>query len=585
MSVTLALAFGLLLGTSVLARDLAEGRLGFYFAQPVAGLAIWAGKMSAAMALALTAAGLPLAVALLAGSLPGSGGHGVGDDIGLAIVAGLVATSVVLGHAGSIIVRSRSRWQVVDVIGLVLVAVGGWWSIGTLAGAWAAEALVLVVKVVLVTPPVALLLAGAVQTVGGRADLARGHRLLSLTLWSVLGGVTLLLVVGTSWLVTPKPSEIIAVHAVTAEPSGTWVAIGGSARGRGDLVSTFLIDTASGRWLRMRSQPWARAAVLFAADGRRAAVLVPSRKMDDPRQDLALVDLGAAQPSPQSALINVPPAWGGGAIAMAPDGESVAVVVDGTVTVSALPDGRILAAVRLPVELRLPDLVFTASDTVRLYGRLGDEDAPGELWIGELDVATHRLVATGSIPVGERYRWRAKLDPSFERLLLWQSGTLQTAGATVHDARSGALLEDLGRDGWIVEQGAIFLADGGVLVSERGMEANRLRVVGRDGGERIVELPTAGQYRFGGEIEPGAVLVASTSERWAEASAWRTARVDLDSGALREVGQGFPGSAWSSGIGTTPAPGSVATRLLGTGSAVELIDPASLAPTVVAGSR
>src|SRR5262245_48144682 len=46
-------AVGISLGASVLGRDLAERRLGFYFARPLRGSSIWGGKMLAAMLLTL----------------------------------------------------------------------------------------------------------------------------------------------------------------------------------------------------------------------------------------------------------------------------------------------------------------------------------------------------------------------------------------------------------------------------------------------------------------------------------------------------------------------------------------------------
>jgi hypothetical protein len=44
-----AVALGL--GVSVIGRDLAEGRLGFYFSRPISGFALWAGKMGATLIL------------------------------------------------------------------------------------------------------------------------------------------------------------------------------------------------------------------------------------------------------------------------------------------------------------------------------------------------------------------------------------------------------------------------------------------------------------------------------------------------------------------------------------------------------
>src|SRR5262245_46348770 len=57
-----------LLGGSVIARDLAERRLGFYFSRPIPGGALWAGKLTAAVALVLASGVLASTPALLAGA-------------------------------------------------------------------------------------------------------------------------------------------------------------------------------------------------------------------------------------------------------------------------------------------------------------------------------------------------------------------------------------------------------------------------------------------------------------------------------------------------------------------------------------
>ena len=43
--------FALLLGVNFIGRDLSEGRLGFYFAQPMSGPKIWFGKLTAVVLL------------------------------------------------------------------------------------------------------------------------------------------------------------------------------------------------------------------------------------------------------------------------------------------------------------------------------------------------------------------------------------------------------------------------------------------------------------------------------------------------------------------------------------------------------
>lgn len=69
ISATFGLFIALLLGASVLARDLSEGRLGFDFTRPMGNVSIWAGRMSAAVLLALGGA----IVAVLPATISGGG--------------------------------------------------------------------------------------------------------------------------------------------------------------------------------------------------------------------------------------------------------------------------------------------------------------------------------------------------------------------------------------------------------------------------------------------------------------------------------------------------------------------------------
>ncbi|MEE4272755.1 MAG: hypothetical protein V2I67_13865, partial [Thermoanaerobaculales bacterium] len=51
MVICLVPLFALLLGVSFIGRDLSEGRLGFYYAQPLSGPTIWFGKLAAVVGL------------------------------------------------------------------------------------------------------------------------------------------------------------------------------------------------------------------------------------------------------------------------------------------------------------------------------------------------------------------------------------------------------------------------------------------------------------------------------------------------------------------------------------------------------
>ncbi|HEY1434184.1 MAG TPA: hypothetical protein VGG65_02355, partial [Thermoanaerobaculia bacterium] len=56
LAIVLAVAFG----ASILARETAEGRLGFYFSRPISATSIWTGKVGGAVAVIATSAAITL---------------------------------------------------------------------------------------------------------------------------------------------------------------------------------------------------------------------------------------------------------------------------------------------------------------------------------------------------------------------------------------------------------------------------------------------------------------------------------------------------------------------------------------------
>jgi len=206
----IAAGFGLLvalvLGASVIGRDLSEGRISFDFTRPVGGLSIWSGRMAAAVVLALGSALVALLPATLAGGGPVklmavSLGRSSAD--GMVPVFGVFWSTVLylltllflvmLAHAGSVMVRSHSLWLLVDLVcclgflavlfltGRFLYAQGA--IMGIVRAAWIALGILLL----------SLLAAGAAQVCKGRTDLKAGHKIISITLWSLcaLGAVSI----------------------------------------------------------------------------------------------------------------------------------------------------------------------------------------------------------------------------------------------------------------------------------------------------------------------------------------------------------------------------------------------------------
>ena len=280
--------FALLLGVSFIGRDLAEGRLGFYYSQPLSGPAIWFGKLTAVVLLVWAVQAiimLPTVVmagdrlGLLALELPAEVfgrvdylTSFVAETFGwhFGWLAWIAPVGILLvAHAVGIVWRARSAWLVVDFIALVAVVAGAFWALwpflpfaAPLTGL--AGTLWLLGSVLL-----GLIAAGAWQLTFGRVDLRRAHRTLSAALWCVLAVGVAALVGWSGWVRAATPADLLRVETVSVA-SGEWIAVNGPAFGRFDYHPNFALNPVDGRWLCTGAGRWSylyRSNVWFSGDG------------------------------------------------------------------------------------------------------------------------------------------------------------------------------------------------------------------------------------------------------------------------------------------------------------------------------
>ncbi|MDP9122633.1 MAG: hypothetical protein M3O15_14910, partial [Acidobacteriota bacterium] len=176
-----ATVLALVLGGTAIAADLAARRLGFYFSRPLSGWTIWSGKLGAAAVLAYGAGLLVLLPTLLFEGFPSSrtlaGLAGPAGQLALAVLS-LTLGPLLLAHAVSVIVRSRSAWFLLDLVALAAVAGTAWTAWERLMHQGAGRTLENTYGGFLLLPVLALATASAVQVLVGRTDLHRAHRLL-----------------------------------------------------------------------------------------------------------------------------------------------------------------------------------------------------------------------------------------------------------------------------------------------------------------------------------------------------------------------------------------------------------------------
>lgn len=539
VSVFLALA----LGSSAIGADLGERRLGFYFSRPLSGGAIWAGKMAAAAVLALGSGALVILPALLHGDGLDPGGlwgatvlwtGNLGRDF--AFLAGGVLFLLLLSNALSVMARARSPWLLLDLAAALALGVGVWATATRLLAVGAFGPLALGMTAIAGALTVALAVAGAVQTVRGRTDLRRGHRLLSLILWSLVALGALGLEGYSRWVLAAEPGDLVRIERVVPAPAGSWISVRGEVAARAGYSPLFLFDTATGRFRRIESTFAMWGAVEFSRDGRRVVWLEGHRGDRPPfavfRQDLD----GRATPVSTRVWFDEPVE-----IAVSEDGSRLAALQNERILVHDLATGRLIAASpRLGDQTLRGHLRFPGSRRVRLYGsRQNGTDGSWEfqLQVIDFDLDTGRIEPLARLPRGEELLW--SVSPDGERMMTRSAvSTIQKQRLRLVDARSGQKLADL--PGGVFTGTSSFLADGRIAAASWSRGRIDLHILDAAGRPLLTRVFQGMRLRLGGQPAPGLLAfgIAVRPEHGDPAS-WRSMLLDLETGETRPLGVGL----------------------------------------------
>jgi hypothetical protein len=572
--VSAVLALGL--GASVLARDLAERRLGFYFARPLSSWAIWAGKLGAALALSL-GVGLLFLLPFLLFERAAWRDLASGDWRQVLVAAAVVAILVLVADVVALMVRTRSAWLAFDLVAAGAVGLLGWDAALRLlrAAMTGVPGKALLPPALLWSAPLALLAvlaASATQVVCGRTDPRRGHRFLSLTLWSLLLAGALGLVGYSRWLVAATPADLLAVDAVFPAAAGNAVLVQGPAAHRGDFHPLFLLDTASDRFHRLFPFPhW--GTVHVSADGRRAVWLEPQDL--EGRAPAVLVRLDLTRPEARPVHTPLTFAHSFASLALSPDGQRLAIAQGGRLIVEEIDTARLLASFPLAAngwrsQLRFLDGSHLRSFQTLMSGYALAGDRSARIEVTDFDLATGRGVEIGRTDLFED---AATWEPSPDGSHLLVHRPFETLD--LFDVRGGAAETEL--PGRLFSSG--FLADGRVLAVNPGAGPKELTLLSPEGVvERRFPFPGVRSLRLGGEPVRGHLVVAvqAGADRRGQ---WESRLLDLATGESRSLGLGLLPAA-----GPEAGPASAGSRLFFRGDRrLVLLDPASGGERKVAG--
>lgn len=543
---TLALILGwgiaLGLGATVIGGDLSEGRLGFYFARPVKGLAVWSGRMLAVVLLVFVCEALALLPSLYGGGMYLFLSR---EGVGWLTYAAYLKTPVLLillAHAVSIMVRARTAWVFLDLVGFVVVGVVGWVTLRPFMEMGVEIAFWVVAGSLMGALVLALAVAGAVGVVVGRTDLRRTHGALSITLWSVLTVTVGVVGAYAGWLRSFEPGAVDRVEIQSVSPTGQWVEVFGWAPRRLDVMRRFLISTTDDRWLATPLQGrWTWNSIVFSTDGSHAAWLGQGRGKE-PRS-LRYVALDGMELDPESTKILVPP---GTDFELSPDGAQVAIIDEGMLSIYELADEHLLTAVRLPEDLLGSTMFFLDADTIRLYGRSPEREG-NAIRIAEVRVESGEILRTGEIAKTPDRAWTA-FDSGVETMVIgWRAEESERWGRGMYNARSGELIRTLtGRFPLLLSCGRI------ANLHEEDEGRAWLVVESPDGAHRTeYDLGISVEAKLGGEALPGELMVLRLVDPAVRSEGRRADLIHLETGRWRPVATGVDrvrvGFRWKSG--------------------------------------
>ncbi len=514
-------AAAVVMGSSMLARDAANGRLGFLFSRPVSWPAIWGGKWLAALVLVCASgflAAIPW-VAVYASEHGTSWLRAMRDGAGTAYFFTAVILAVGLVNFAATAFRSRSPWVAAD---LVLLMAAFWatrryvaplWLFGVLR-VWSGW------EVVVAIAPLAIgFLAGSMAQVAvGRTDVRRAHGALSVAFWAVVG-LTLVGAAGYwAWARSASPADV-TVHAVSADPAGRWIHVQGSAERSGYYPHAFLIDATNGRYAALPGPDWDHSRFLtnrqFSADGRSAAVLWSGGT----NAGLSLYDLAAAAPRATEVVLesSPPPAWSE-AFGLSPAASHAFLVHESGASLFALPSGRRVATTTIPPGWRPALVRFLSEGAARSWLvpamelRRGDAHGPARAEMRVVDLATDGRSRAATFPlaapVEPTWVWKGiAVDASGKRLIT------SDGGVRLRDGVTGDLIATLAEGDSRLP--VLFLADGRIVVGSGVTAANnpkaKLLVFSPDG-TKVSEWPLEvwpWGLSVGPEVTPGRVAVAA----------------------------------------------------------------------------
>jgi ABC-type transport system involved in multi-copper enzyme maturation permease subunit len=525
LAVAFTWALSLILGATLVGRELSEKRLSFYFTRPVSGSAIWFGKLLAAIALLVITFAIVNAIPL------GLGGHewqtmstitrtwAAIDIIAIGLILMLTA------HVVSTWVRSKSPILALDFAALLVVVGVVILAAVPLLFAIALGPVTNVAALFLVAVIVASVGGGAWQLSRGRIDARRSHRELSAFLWSVLAIASISALVYSRWVLAATPREVTSPSAMQ---QGTLVELRGRARG---YFPEFVVNPANGMFV--------HSSLMTAESGNVVAVAAPAPRLTDillgklsgPRDWALTITRLDRQPR---TLATLPLGGWILALGVSGDGSRLAVDADGILTVYDTPSRHALASWKIDNFSNMK-LQFVSPFVVRAFLPRGHE-----LHVRDFDARTRQsndVIAPALMSNDFQYRVAGSLLMTRNR-----------SSVEIRDLSNPAaapLAITVGES-----DGVWLMRDGRLAIYHRGAPAS-LEIQRNGVPQRLIRFDQdAGSVRVAAEIGRGKLIVSThTRQRRFDST---TYVVDADSGTMSApIPHAMAISMWPWGLGVS----------------------------------
>ncbi|NOZ94546.1 MAG: hypothetical protein GXP47_07390 [Acidobacteria bacterium] len=491
-------------GSGILTGALSSGREGFYLARPVGTLALWVGRVGAAMVISLLAPALTLLPVGIAGAWRAADSVRTGGVMLLLFVPALIGGGALL----RLTARARSLWLAALVVAMVLAAVaqlrlvvGPAIRFCGLASGGLRLAPFLAIPVLWA---LALLAGSAVAAVRGRIDLERAARWGAGTAVLLLAILTSLLVAGFLWVSAVTPHDLVDIYGLQSAPAGPWVVLSGRAsRGGFQPRVDFLANVRKGRWERL-DRRW--GPVSFSGDGRFLAFgeVEPGAGPRVRMNRVRVLDLSAEGTDGLPVTVRtLPMDQTPHRAVLSPHGTGLLTIFGDHFTVWDVASGRPVARVRESAGKSL----------------LAEVDDDGGVWlvlpVGGMGDRGARVLEVRHLPPGGRQTvaaWRVEgLDPGVSVLYPAGEGVEEVIALFVRDAGEGRrLMVRRLRTGEELWSAALddALTPGEVLPLNARQVLVTLRR-GRHGPVAAVELATPGGIRWRRALQAAGFAMAT----------------------------------------------------------------------------